>query len=984
MKYDAFISYRHQKLDKAIAENLQKKLEEFRPPQGIEYKNTKKITRIFRDESELPTSNDLSADIRAALEQSNYLIVLCSPQFKESKWCMQEINYFIELHDGRTNHILPILVEGNPAETFPQALRYDIRTVTLEDGSQRKMKVEVEPLAANVSGGTMANVLKKLNVEFMRIAAPILGCSFDELYGRHQRRARSRIIKTVVAVIVAVSVFAGGLLYQNIQVQKQRDRALMNQSLALADRSRQMNESGDKTMGLLLAMEALPKNLIFPERPYSKEAKWALFENIASERSGVEIIDDYDYMSRIDPHKKVGGSTWSIESEDGSLRLDYFHTYSYQNKKTEIHHTRTGKIVYIDKTYEIMGISLFGALAYPEYTFFSKNNTYVLISGNHGFAVFKTADGSEVYTEVDREVYRENFRGTYNAAISDDEKHLIIFEDEKLSLIDLSYSSNYSLDTHGNIHPKIVLVDKLNFGRNSKSNPVTLAFSKDSEYFLFSIERNILEVWEVISKTEGHSYNKIFSLQDNNLLTGYFTDENDIVVVYKNGNKRVINNPSIVHPDQNIKFADQRDINQIIYNKKEDKLCVSIKKIEFDENFDYYNNNPIKIFDANKFKIVYEMQKKKGTERIISNDGKYISESFKKDKENIEVTLFDITGKMLNQFTYLDDNTYSDYPGLKILSLYANKYILVGSVYTASARTLGRELYRYEKGSLINLKTNEIILKDVIITNKQLNTTQYISVANTFGSEIALSSDGEYYFHNGVVFETGTNKVIINIFRDEEILIAGFTRENYGFYIKTKNEQAFFIIKNGKAQRINGFVEGLPILLSKNGKYAAGFNGNQGYIWEASTGKLLKELMIPSNWYGVAGLAIGYDNYGISIDHYLNNNEQLPEKPYNIVVGDHLDNGIFLEDEKVLALIIGNGRLIFWDIDTGRVLAELQPLLGKYKSIILAQDRLIIESEYNISVIPIKTDALLSQAKKMLNGRELSPSERTSHYCEIK
>jgi len=142
--------------------------------------------------------------------------------------------------------------------------------------------------------------------------------------------------------------------------------------------------------------------------------------------------------------------------------------------------------------------------------------------------------------------------------------------------------------------------------------------------------------------------------------------------------------------------------------------------------------------------------------------------------------------------------------------------------------------------------------------------------------------------------------------------------------------------------------------------------------------------MIPPEWYSVTELAISYTSNGIVIDHYLNNKEQLLDLPYNIVIGNHLDNGVFLEDEKVLALITGNGHLIFWDIDTGRVLAELQPPSGKYKSVILADDYLIIQSDYNVSVIPYKTDELMQKAKKMLNGRELSSFERTSHYCEIK
>ncbi|MDE6202695.1 MAG: hypothetical protein K2G19_04390, partial [Lachnospiraceae bacterium] len=65
--YDAFISYRHMPLDKAVAERLQILLENFRLQ-----KHTKRL-RIFRDQSELTTSNDLGSEIRKALLRSRYL-----------------------------------------------------------------------------------------------------------------------------------------------------------------------------------------------------------------------------------------------------------------------------------------------------------------------------------------------------------------------------------------------------------------------------------------------------------------------------------------------------------------------------------------------------------------------------------------------------------------------------------------------------------------------------------------------------------------------------------------------------------------------------------------------------------------------------------------------------------------------------------------------------------------------------------------------
>ena len=119
-KYDAFISYRHNEPDKTLATKLQKMLESYKPPKSV--CNDFKQWHIFRDETELPTSSNLSGDIKDALENSKFLIIICSKQTKESRWCMDEITYFKELHKGNNSNIITLIVDGEPAEVFPDEL----------------------------------------------------------------------------------------------------------------------------------------------------------------------------------------------------------------------------------------------------------------------------------------------------------------------------------------------------------------------------------------------------------------------------------------------------------------------------------------------------------------------------------------------------------------------------------------------------------------------------------------------------------------------------------------------------------------------------------------------------------------------------------------------------------------------------------------------------------------------------------------------
>lgn len=225
--YDAFISYRHIPHDKAVAVKLQKLLEHYIPPKHGTYTNTKRIKKIFRDESELPTSGDLDADIKKALRESAYLIVVCSEETKHSQWCLKEIEYFKELHHGHNENILTLLVSGDPSAVFPDALFYETKEEITPEGEVQTKAVLVEPLAANVTAESTVQSLKKLKTEFLRIAAPILGCGYDDLYRRQQKRLIKNIITAAAAVVMIVTSF-GVYAFTNAQIIKKSEQVAVN------------------------------------------------------------------------------------------------------------------------------------------------------------------------------------------------------------------------------------------------------------------------------------------------------------------------------------------------------------------------------------------------------------------------------------------------------------------------------------------------------------------------------------------------------------------------------------------------------------------------------------------------------------------------------------------------------------------------------------------------------------------------------------
>lgn len=240
-QYDAFISYRHLTPDKPIAEQLQKLLETYTPPKGFEKGADASKLRIFRDETELPTSSDLGNDIKTALEQSRFLIVVCSRCFQNSKWCMQELEYFKSLHNGNNDNILTLWVgDINERPRFPDTLRFKDKKVLNPDGTEFLEPEEIEPLAANVGAESKKQAIKKLKTEFLRLAAPLLSCSYDDLFMREQRRQTRRKLTTalsIIGVLIVVALLSTTALFkitaQNRELEKTNAEILVKESEAL-------------------------------------------------------------------------------------------------------------------------------------------------------------------------------------------------------------------------------------------------------------------------------------------------------------------------------------------------------------------------------------------------------------------------------------------------------------------------------------------------------------------------------------------------------------------------------------------------------------------------------------------------------------------------------------------------------------------------------------------------------------------------------
>lgn len=308
-KYDAFISYRHSELDKYVAENLHRQLEAFRLPKSIAKKRQDgktKIERVFRDKEELPLTSNLEDPIVEALKNSEWLIVICSPRLRESLWCKKEIETFVQLR-GR-EHVLAVLIEGEPSESFPDELLHETKKQLLPDGTVEEVKIPVEPLAADVRGKNKKEMMKAMKTEILRLLAAVFQLSFDDLRQRHKERRMRRIVTAsliggVACLLFGVYSTATALQIksqkeqieaQAEEIKKQNEDLALRQAHSLAQLAENYLETGDRKTAIETAAEALTESGGIA-LPYTPEAQYILAESLRVYDTGNVYKAAYQY-----------------------------------------------------------------------------------------------------------------------------------------------------------------------------------------------------------------------------------------------------------------------------------------------------------------------------------------------------------------------------------------------------------------------------------------------------------------------------------------------------------------------------------------------------------------------------------------------------------------------------------------------------------------------------------------------------------------
>lgn len=272
-EYIAFISYRHLPLDKEVATQVHRLIERYQIPKELRKNGEKHLGLVFRDQDELPLSNDLTQDIYTALDHSQFLIVVCTPDTPKSLWVQREIQYFIQKH-GR-NRVLTVLAAGTTAESVPEA----ITAVYAPD--QKTVVKQIEPLCAYLVDSSQRRILQNLRSEFLRIVAAMLEVPYDAIRQRHKRYQRRRWMSVGAAVLAVVITIISLLIGWNLDIsamnQQLKDQLAVtqkNESDTLGILSLQKLQQGDRMGAVETALQGLPSE--GADRAYSERSVYAL------------------------------------------------------------------------------------------------------------------------------------------------------------------------------------------------------------------------------------------------------------------------------------------------------------------------------------------------------------------------------------------------------------------------------------------------------------------------------------------------------------------------------------------------------------------------------------------------------------------------------------------------------------------------------------------------------------------------------------
>ncbi|CAL8997787.1 unnamed protein product [Prunus brigantina] len=150
-KYDVFLSFRGEDTRKNFTDHLYCTLKDNR-------------VNAYIDEKELPRGENISEELKQAIEQARISVIVFSNRYADSTWCLEELEKIMECRRRRLGQmVLPIFYDVDPTHvrkqtgSFAEAFKtHEANFPEDNDKIQRWRSALFE--AANLAGGNLKNI----------------------------------------------------------------------------------------------------------------------------------------------------------------------------------------------------------------------------------------------------------------------------------------------------------------------------------------------------------------------------------------------------------------------------------------------------------------------------------------------------------------------------------------------------------------------------------------------------------------------------------------------------------------------------------------------------------------------------------------------------------------------------------------------------------------------------------------------------------
>lgn len=230
-QYSAFISYSHgdaiapatlwERLGFSIrrirtwGEWLHGAMERYRIPAALRRQESRGIPRslfpVFLDRFEFPSEANLHDAVRVALEDSHFLIVVCSPLAAASRWVNEEARSFVSAQ--KSDRIVCLIIDGEPnASASPSLLAPECLPEVIRLGTPGSVWAEV---AERVVDARSARTRRRLVLT--NVIARVIGVDAAILRRHEDRRRHLRIAGSIAAALL---VAGSGIALWSAQLER--------------------------------------------------------------------------------------------------------------------------------------------------------------------------------------------------------------------------------------------------------------------------------------------------------------------------------------------------------------------------------------------------------------------------------------------------------------------------------------------------------------------------------------------------------------------------------------------------------------------------------------------------------------------------------------------------------------------------------------------------------------------------------------------